>query len=118
MNRTITERFIFELAPPVDRIRFDGHAQAYWVVPYVPVRWHSTTKSSVKAWEPRKPWHRGKARRPAFWVIHVTNLRDESCDESHRHAGQFSTRREASTEAQRLAHEEKAHALLAPTPTT
>lgn len=116
MKWSDTDKFLYELDALWEEtlIRFPGHTSAFWVVPYVKVNWHETTRTSVKAWEPRKPWHKGKQRRAAFWVIHQTELEDESAQDSHHHRGQFKTQRAAKEEAHRLAHEEKAHALLAP----
>lgn len=110
---TDIDKLLYECdSPKEDTIRFEGHTRDYWVIPYVPVLFHSTSKSTVQAWEPRKPWHTGRARRAAYWVIHATPQGAESCDLIDHHAGQFKTRREAITAAQRLAAEEKTIALL------
>lgn len=108
-----TARFLYECGPPKDdTIRFAGFEHAYWVVPMVPVRWHSTTKSSVKAWEPRRPWHEDKARRVAYWLVSRSSVIAESPDDCLDQVEQFKTQREAKAEAQRLAAEEKTIALL------
>ncbi len=110
---TTTEKFLYECGPPKDdTIRFAGFDHAYWVVPMVPVRWHRTTVTSVRAWEPRRPWHTGKERRVAFWLVCRTDVHAESSEDCLDQLGQFKTQRDAKTEAQRLAAEERTIALL------
>ncbi len=110
---TEIEKFLYECGPPKeDTIRFAGSQCAYWVVPMVPVRWVSTTISSVKGWEPRRPWHKGLERRPAYWLVCMTDITAESSEASLDHCGEFKTQREAKVKAQRLAAEEKTIALL------
>lgn len=109
-----TEAFLRQVDPTLeDEIRFEGATRDFLVVPMVPVRLRSTAGTSVKVWEPRRPWHIGKARRPAYWAVVRTAPGDDHTTGDWDKT-RYRTRRAACTTAGQLATFDKARALIAP----
>lgn len=108
-----TEAFLREVdGPTEEEIRFPGATRDYLVLPMVRLRiGQGRSLGSAQAWEPRRFWHTGKNRRPAYWaVIRVVPGDDHTVGDWHD--TKFKTCKAACAEAEYLARFEKTRALI------
>lgn len=95
--------------PALDEdIRFSGANRDFLVVPMVPCR---DECGRTFGYEPRRFFHTGKARRPAYWAVVSVESGDIYID-GHWLDPHFKTRKAATDLAQYLAKFNKTQALL------